>query len=101
MIIMDKKIKILVDETSDGLDIKLQSLGYDAQSVKKLRPDNEKLANDFNIMLYVKKHDMVLVTKDQEHGKACHANQIKCILISDDLIFDKIILPELQRLESI
>ena len=29
-----KPLKILVDETSDGLDIKLQNAGYYAESVK-------------------------------------------------------------------
>ena len=97
---MNKKIKILVDETSDGLDLKLQNMGYDAQSVKKLRTTNEKLANDFNILLYAKENDMVFITKDKEQGKACQDNGFKCIFPSDDLVFEKIILPELEKFRA-
>lgn len=92
-------IKILVDETSDGLDIKLQNAGYYAESVKKLRAKDEKMAYDYNIIQYAKEHGMVFITKDKEPGKACQANGIKCIWLSDDLIFDKVILPELKELE--
>lgn len=92
-------IKILVDETSDGLDIKLQNAGYYAESVKKLRAKDEKMAYDYNIIQYAKEHGMVFITKDKEPGKACQANGIKCIWLSDDLVFDKVILPELKELE--
>ena len=42
---MPKPLKILVDETSDGLDIKLQNAGYDAERnyVKKLRLQRRKI----------------------------------------------------------
>lgn len=92
-------LKILVDETSDGLDIKLQNAGYYAESVKKLRAKDEKMAYDYNIIQYAKENDMVFITKDKEPGKACQANGIKCIWLSDDLVFDKVILPELKKLE--
>ncbi len=92
-------IKILVDETSDGLDVKLQNAGYYAESVKKLRAQDEKMAYDYNIIQYAKENDMVFITKDKEPGKACQANGIKCIWLSDDLVFDKVILPELKELE--
>lgn len=45
-----KQLKILVDETSDGLDIKLQNAGYYAESVKKLRNKNEKMGHDYNVI---------------------------------------------------
>ena len=93
-------LKILVDETSDGLDIKLQNAGYHAESVKKLRAKDEKMAYDYNIIQYAKENDMVFITKDKEPGKACQANGIKCIWISDDLVFDKVILPELEKLKQ-
>ncbi len=97
---MDDKIKILVDETSDGMDLALQRAGYYAESVKKLKVKDEKLAHDYNVMEYARKNDMVLITKDKEHGEACHDNGIKCILLSDDLIFERVILPELAKLSS-
>ena len=95
-----KEIKILVDETSDGLDIKLQKVGYYAESVKKLRNKDEKMGYDYNIIQYAKENNMIFITKDKEPGKACHANGIPCIWLSDDLIFEKIILPELERLKN-
>ena len=95
-----KPLKILVDETSDGLDIKLQNAGYYAESVKKLRNKNEKMGHDYNVIQYAKENDMVFITKDKEPGKACNANEIACIWISDDLVFEKIILPELAKLKN-
>ena len=93
-------LKILVDETSDGLDIKLQNAGYYAESVKKLRSKDERMAYDYNIIQYAKENDMVFITKDKEPGKACQANGIKCIWLSDDLVFEKVILPELEKLKD-
>ena len=93
-------VKILVDETSDGLDIKLQNAGYYAESVKKLRNKDSKMAYDYNIIQYAKENNMIFITKDKEPGKACMANGIKCIWLSDDLVFDKVILPELDRLKD-
>lgn len=93
-------LKILVDETSDGLDVKLQNAGYYAESVKKLRAKDEKMAYDYNIIQYAKENDMVFITKDKEPGKACQANGIKCIWLSDDLVFDKVIIPELEKLKE-
>jgi len=92
--------KILVDETSDGLDLKLQNAGYCAESVKKLRSGDEKMAHDYNVIQYAKENGMVFITKDGETGKACQANGIRCIWLSDDLVFDRIILPELEGLGS-
>jgi len=93
-------LKILVDETSDGLDVKLQNAGYYAESVKKLRSKDERMAYDYNIIQYAKENNMVFITKDKEPGKACQANGIKCIWLSDDLVFDKVILPELEKLKE-
>ena len=95
-----KELKILVDETSDGLDIKLQNAGYYAESVKKLRLKDEKMAFDYNIIEYAKKNNMIFITKDNEPARACKANGIKCICPSDDLILEKVILPELENLKK-
>ena len=95
-----KKLKILVDETSDGLDIKLQNAGYYAESVKKLRINDNKMGYDYNVIQYAKENDMVFITKDKEPGKACQANGIPCIWLSDDLLFEKIIIPELEKLHK-
>ena len=92
--------KILVDETSDGLDIELNLLGYDAESVKKLKEKEQKLGHDFNVIQYAQQNSMILITKDKESGKACKANNFPCIWVNDKSIFEKIILPELEKMKS-
>lgn len=92
--------KILVDETSDGLDIELNLLGYQAESVKKLKEKEQKLGHDFNVIQYAQQNDMILITKDKESGKACKANNFPCIWINDKSIFEKMILPELEKMKS-
>jgi len=94
------EIKTLVDETSDGLDLKFRDAGYCAEGVKKLLAKDEKMAHDYNVIRHAKENGMVFVTKDGESGKACRANGIRCIWLSDDLVFDRVILPELERLGS-
>ncbi len=96
----NKSLKILVDETSDGLDIKLQNAGYYAESVKKLKNKDKKMSYDYNIIQYAKENNMLFITKDKEPGKACKANGIPCIWLSDDLVFEKIILPELEKFKQ-
>ena len=92
--------KILVDETSDGLDIELNLLGYEAESVKKLKEKEQKLGHDFNVIQYAQQNNMILITKDKESGKACKANNFPCIWINDKSIFEKMILPELEKMKS-
>jgi len=93
-------MEILVDETSDGWDIKLKLLGFEAKSVKKLKEKEQKLGHDFNIIQYAQQNNMILITKDKECGKACRANNFPCIWINDDSIIEKIILPDLEKLKS-
>lgn len=95
---MTAAIRILVDETSDGLDIKLRDAGYHTESVKKMRAVDAKMAYDYNIIQHARDNSMILITKDRETGRACKANDIPCILVSDDLILHKIILPGLDAL---
>ena len=92
-------MKILVDETNDGWDEELQKLGYQAESVKKLKAKESKLGHDFNVIQYAKENDMILITKDKENGKACKANDFPCIWINDNTIFEKFILTELKSFE--
>lgn len=93
-------MEILVDEMYDGLDEKLNALGYKAYSVKKLKEKERLMGHDFNIIDHVREKRMVLVTKDVENGKACEANNFPCIFVNDDKIFEKIILEELKALET-
>ena len=91
-----KSLKILVDEMDDGMDERLQNIGYDAYSVKKLRVDGLKLHTDYSVINYAKKNDMILVTRDTESGQACDENNIPYVLLDSDEIF-KIILEKLKQ----
>jgi len=92
---MPKK-KVLVDEMDDGMDDRLNSLGYEAYSVKKLRTEGKKLHTDYSIINYAKENGMLLVTRDTESGQACKENNLPCILLDNDEIF-KIVVEKLQK----
>ncbi len=92
---MSKK-KILVDEMDDGMDDRLNSLGYEAYSVKKLLTEGKKLHTDYSIINYAKENGMLLVTRDTESGQACKENDLPCILLDNDEIF-KIVVEKLQK----
>ncbi len=88
--------KILIDEMDDGMDEKLQNIGYDAYSVKKLRIEGLKLHTDYSIINYAKKNDMILITRDTESGQAWDENNIPYVLLDSDEIF-KIVLEKLKQ----
>ena len=87
--------KILIDEMDDGMDEKLEKVGFEAYSVKKLRAEGLKLHTDFSVISYAKKNNMILITRDTESGEACNENNIPCILLDTDEIF-KIVLDKLR-----
>ena len=89
-------LRILVDEMDDGMDEKLEKIGFDAYSVKKLRAEGLNLHTDFSVISYAKKNSMILVTRDTENGEACSENNIPCILLDNDEIF-KIVLNKLNQ----
>ena len=88
-------LKILVDEMDDGMDEKLNDLGFEAYSVKKLLTEGMKLQTDYSIINYAKENEMILVTRDTESGQACHENNLPCILLDNDEIF-KIVVEKLK-----
>ena len=88
--------KILVDEMDDGMDDRLNSLGYNAYSVKKLRAEGKKLHTDYSIISYAKENNMILITCDTESGQACDENGLPCILLDNDEIF-KIVVKRLNN----
>jgi len=88
--------KILVDEMDDGMDDRLNSLGYNAYSVKKLRAEGKKLHTDYSIISYAKENNMILITRDTESGQACDENGLPCILLDNDEIF-KIVVKRLNN----
>lgn len=83
----------------DGWDEKLQMLGYDAYSVKKLRAEGKKLRTDYSVINYARENDMILVTRDTESGQACEENNLPYILLDNEEIF-KIVVDKVHRLTN-
>jgi len=88
---MSTTSKILVDEMDDGMDEKLNAIGFDAYSVKKLRLEGRNLHTDYSIINYAKEHEMILVTRDTESGQACEENNLPCILLDNNEIFKLVV----------
>ena len=42
--------KILIDEMDDGMDERLNSIGFVAYSIKKLRAEGKKLHSDYSVI---------------------------------------------------
>ena len=93
---MSNTNKILIDEMDDGMDEKLNTLGFDAYSVKKLRAEGKNLHTDYSVINYAKENGMILVTRDTENGQACEENNLPCILLDNDEIF-KIVIEKLKK----
>ncbi len=89
-------LKIIVDEMDDGMDEKLNGLGFEAYSVKKLLTQGKKLKTDYSIINYAKQNGMILVTRDTEVGHACKENNLPCILLDNEEIF-KIVVEKLKN----
>ena len=89
-------VKILVDEMDDGMDEKLNELGFEAYSVKKLLAEGRNLRTDYSIINYAKENEMILVTRDTESGQACQENNLPCILLDNEEIF-KIVVEKLKN----
>ncbi len=80
----------------DGMDEKLNELGFEAYSVKKLLTEGRNLRTDYSIINYAKENEMILVTRDTESGQACQENDLPCILLDNDEIF-KIVVEKLKN----
>ena len=91
-----EKPKLLVDEMYDGLDIKLQNLGYEAFSVKKLKAEGKKMKADFSVLLHAKENGLTLVTQDGENIEGCKENNMPLIAIDIDDVL-KIVLEKLKE----
>lgn len=91
-----KSMKILVDEMDDGMDEKLNEIGYDAYSVKKLRTQGKKLHADYSVINYARENNMILITRDTENGIACKENNLPYVLLDNEEIF-KIVVEKLKR----
>ncbi len=80
----------------DGMDEKLNELGFEAFSVKKLLTEGKNLRTDYSIINYAKENEMILVTRDTESGQACQENNLPCILLDNEEIF-KIVVEKLKN----
>ena len=81
-------MKILIDEMDEEKKKKLQELGFDAYSVKKLRMEGHKLRTDYSVINYAKENNMILVTRDTESGQACEENNLPYVLLDNNSIFN-------------
>ncbi len=93
-------LNFLLDENVEGFDKKLLQLGHQVEYVTALKKKDEKFSNDFNVIMFAKENNMILITKDKEPGKACEDNKIPCIWLSDDRTFDEMVLPRLDELKK-
>lgn len=93
-------MKILLDEMYDGLADLFEAHDYEVHRVSVLKKTDPKFAHDFNVILHAKAEDLVIVTADNEIGKACKDNDVKCIFVGFDTIFQRIVLPEVRNLEA-
>jgi predicted nuclease of predicted toxin-antitoxin system len=88
---MSNTNKILIDEMDDGMDEKLNAIGFDAYSIKKLRVEGKNLHTDYSVINYAKENGMILVTRDTESGQACEENNLPCILLDNNEIFNLVV----------
>ena len=88
-------MKFLLDEHAEYFQKGLEKQNHETVSAKKLRAEDPKYENDYNLIEYAKEHSMIIITKDGELGKTCKGNNFPCIWITEDKIFEKIIQPEL------
>jgi len=92
-------MKFLLDENAEGFEKELLSLNHEVITAKQLRKEDEKFRNDYNLMNHAKDNNMIIITKDNEKGRACVDNKIKCIWIKDEEIFEKMIGQKIKEFE--
>ena len=88
-------MKFLLDEHAEYYQKELEKQNHETETAKRLRTEDPKYRNDYNLIEYAKEHSMTIITKDGDLGQACKDNNFPCILITEDKIFEKIIQPEL------
>lgn len=90
-------MKFLLDEHAEYYQKELEKQNHETETAKRLRTEDPKYRNDYNLIEYAKEHFMTIITKDGDLGQACKDNNFPCIWITDDKIFEKIIQPELDN----
>lgn len=93
-------MKFLIDQNADFFGQKLEKMGHEVTYVAKLREWDEKYRNDYIVIDFAKENNMVLVTKDRENGQTFQDTGMRCIWISDERIFEEMVIPYLQNLEN-
>ena len=93
-------MRFLIDQNADFFGNELKKLGHEVEHVTILRKNNELFRNDYDVIDYAKKHQIVLVTKDRENGQYCHDHNLPCIWLSDEILFEKMMLPQLDELND-
>ena len=63
------KLKFLLDENAEGFEKELVLLKHEVITAKKLRKEDEKFRNDYNLMNHAKDNNMIIITKDNEKGQ--------------------------------
>jgi len=75
----------------DGKDIELEKLGYNAQSVKKIRLTGKSLRYDYSVLKYVEENNMILITEDPENYGGCQENHLPCIKLGQNPTIEEIV----------
>jgi len=89
-------VKFLLDEHAEYYQKELEKFNHEVVKAKQLKEEDPKYRNDYNLIEYAKENKMTIITKDGELGQTCMDNNYPCICITDDIIFEKIIRPELK-----
>ena len=93
------KVKVLVDAMRDGIDLKLNNLGYDAHSVKKFVDEGGKFKSDFSVLNHARENHMVLVTEDTENIKGCKENNMEYVVFGQNHTFEYLV-AELEKIRQ-
>src|SRR3990167_5570469 len=91
-------MKFLLDEHAEYYQKELEKQNHETETAKRLRTEDPKYRNDYNLIEYAKEHSMTIITKDGDLGQACKDNNFPCILITEDKIFNKIKSGEASRM---
>ena len=92
-------LRILVDENDDGMAGWLRKEGYEVESVRELKKEDELMGHDYNVIKRAQEKGMVVITRDVELIKACRGNGIKCVSVEEDVI-RRYVLDEIVKLEG-
>jgi predicted nuclease of predicted toxin-antitoxin system len=93
-------MRFLIDQNADFFGNELKKLGHEVEYVTELRKKDERFRNDRVVINHTEANHMILVTKDRENGQACQDDKIPCIWLSDERLFEEMVIPQLKELEK-